>query len=432
MTAATRDRTRDLDQIDTVPIADNAARLLRGLSDHTRRLALSDHLAVHDSVPAALTAGQVDLLDSTEAVDLRGRGGAAFSFTRKARGVRAAGQEQGREPLVVGNGSEGEPASHKDARLMQCAPHLVLDGAELAAAAVGSGEARIVVGAPAAARSLDAALCERGHGRVRVRVVPVVDRFVTGESSAAVRAAERGDAIPAFTVRRTGEGGVNGRPTLVSNVETLAQLALLARLGAAGYRRLGTPDDAGTTLLTVHRGLGAEVVEVAYGTSLAAVLGDAPVGPGVLLGGYHGTFLPASRAATTVLSRAEAADAGATLGAGVVVVLPPGCCPLVEAAPVVRFLAAESAGQCGPCVHGLRAIAERVTELADGCCPPEGLAQLERWRGLVSGRGACGHPDGVVRFVSSLLTAFPTEVAMHQHGSCGRPSRTLFPLGDAR
>ena len=404
------------------------ARLLAGMGPDTPRLDLADHLGVHGPVPDALAAGHVDMLAWAEAVDLRGRGGAAFPLARKAKGVRTA-QQSGRAPaLVVGNGSEGEPASHKDARLMQVAPHLVLDGIELAATAVGASEARLVVGSPPAARSLTDAIAERGTGRVGTSVVPVADRFVTGESSAAVRASEGARAVPMFTLRRTAEGGVNGRPTLVSNVETLAQLAQLARLGVDGYRMLGTPDEPGTTLLTLHRGQGPEVVEIGFGTPLATVLADADVGPGVLFGGYHGTWVPAATAVGAVLSRRGAADVGATLGAGLVVALPNGTCPLVEAAPVVRLLANESAGQCGPCVHGLRAVAERVEQLAAGRCPPEGLAQLERWRLLLPGRGACGHPDGVVRFVASLLSAFPTEVAMHQHAACGRRFRGVLPL----
>lgn len=405
-----------------------AGRLLSGLDPSTPRLDLAAHLAVHGPVPEALARGQVDLLDWADAVDLRGRGGAAFPFARKARGVRAA-LRSGRAPaLVVGNGSEGEPASAKDARLLQATPHLVLDGVELAAVSVGAFEARLVVGSAAAARSLADAVAERGGGPVRTTVVPVADRFVTGESSAAVRAAEGRRAVPAFTVRRTADGGVNGRPTLVSNVETLAQLAVLARHGVDGYRTAGTAPEPGTTLLTLHRGNGAEVVEVAYGTPLADLLCGADVGPALLLGGYHGTWVPAAVAATAVLSRAGLAAVDATLGAGVIVALPSGTCPLVEAAPVVRMLADESSGQCGPCVHGLRAVADRVGQLAAGRCPPEGLGQLERWQRLLPGRGACGHPDGVVRFVASLLTAFPTEVAMHQHDACGRRLRGVLPL----
>lgn len=407
---------------------ESATRLLAGL-EHTARLGLEDHLRVHGALDDALAAGRTGLLELADAVDLRGRGGAAFSFARKARSVR----ESSGNALVVGNGSEGEPASRKDAWLMTHAPHLVLDGLELAASAVGARDGRLVVGSARAVASLEHAAAERrrlraGLGRVRTTIVAVADRFVGGESSAAVRAAGGAAALPVFSLTRTSAGGVNGRPTLVSNVETLAQLAVLARLGVDRYRAVGTTDEPGTTLLTVHRTGGPVVVEVAYGCPLSAVVPRSEVGPGVLVGGYHGTWVPAARFDEVRLSVGALRQIGAALGAGVLLPLPPGACPLAEAAPAVRLMAQASAGQCGPCVHGLAAIADRVEALAAGRSTPEQLALLDRYRRLVPGRGACGHPDGVVRFVGSLLSAFPTEVAMHQHRGCGRPSRGLLPL----
>ena len=231
-----------------------------------------------------------------------------------------------------------------------------------------------------------------------------------------------------FSLTRTSAGGVNGRPTLVSNVETLAQLALLARRGVDRYAAVGTADQPGTTLLTVHRDGRPAVTEVALGTPLGAVLDRSEVGPGLLVGGYHGSWVPAARFDEVTLSVRGLAAVGAGLGAGLLVPLPPGACPLAEAAPVVRLMAEESAGQCGPCVHGLAAIADRVEALAASRTSPEQMALLERYRRLVPGRGACGHPDGVVRFVGSLLAAFPTEVTMHQHRGCGRRGRGLLPL----
>lgn len=410
-------------------------RLLSGVGSGGR-LDLGQHLTVHGPVPAALRSGEKDLLDLADSVDLRGRGGAGFPFARKARGVRKGREDSGGAPLVVANGSEGEPASRKDAALLMRAPHLVLDGITLAAVAVGAREGRLVVGDPAARSSAAAAVRERRRGsrdrpRVRLRVVGVEDRFVAGESSAVVRASAGKTPVPVFTLTRTAAGGVNGRPTLVSNVETLAQLAVLARLSADTYRCIGTDEEPGTTLVTVHRGGRADVAEVPLGTPLTAVLGPAADSRAVLVGGYHGSWLSGRTVETANLSRGGLGAVGATLGAGLVVPLPQSACPLVEAAPVVRLLADESAGQCGPCVHGLRAIAGAVQNLADGTVEPGDVAKLERWSGLVTGRGACAHPDGVVRFVASLLAAFPTEVTLHQHRACGRPLQGLLPLRPA-
>ena len=265
------------------------------------------------------------------------------------------------------------------------------------------------------------------------RVVPVVDRFVTGESSAAVRAAEGGDAIPAFTLRRTGEGGVNGRPTLVSNVETLAQLALLARLGAEGYRRLGTPDEAGTTLLTVHRGLGAEVVEVAYGTPLATVLGER----------RGGTGGAARRLPRHLPARVPRRDGGAVAGR----MLPTRGRPW---APASWWCCRRAAARwsrprrwSGSWPRSRRGSAGRACT-ACGRSPsgspswPTAAVRPRGWPSWTVGAGwfrvvaPAGTPTAWCGSSPRCSTAFPTEVAMHQHGSCGRPSRRLFPLEDAR
>lgn len=399
---------------------DERLRLTRGLHDDGAGMDLAAHVGTH----GPLSPGG-DVLVSAEAVDLRGRGGAAFPFARKARAVRAAG---GR-PVVVGNGSEGEPASRKDAALLRRAPHLVLDGLQLAAGAVGAREARLVIGDGEALHAVLRALRERVDAvPTEVRRAPA--RFVAGESSAAVRVASgAGPALPAFTVKPTAAGGVDGRPTLVSNVETLAHLAVLARTGPGVYAELGTPGEPGTTLLTVHT-RGARVVEVPFGTPLREVVDGSEAWSGVLVGGYHGTWVPPRAACGAVVSRAGLAAVGGALGAGVVVASPLGCCPLVESAPVVRRLAAESAGQCGPCVLGLASIATAVSALAEGSAAADDVRNLLRWCGLVEGRGACGHPDGVARFVRSLLSAFPDDVSDHLDGGCGRAFTGLLPLGE--
>jgi NADH:ubiquinone oxidoreductase subunit F (NADH-binding) len=407
-----------------------AARLSRGWLGG-RALTRAEHESVHGPLPCTDAA---ELVRWAEAVDLRGRGGAAFPFARKARAVLAAGGPA----VVVGNGSEGEPASRKDATLLARSPHLVLDGLQLASEAVGAGVARLVVGDERALAAVRRALGERDD-RMPVEVRAAPPRFVAGESSAAVRVASGGEGRPAYTLKPTAAGGVDGRPTLVSNVETLAHLAVLARVGVEGFCAVGTHDEPGTALLTLHRGRGAEVEEVALGVPLATVArrGVRPDGSdhsqlgAVLIGGYHGTWLPAGAALGARVSRAGLERVGGVLGAGVVVLLPASACPVVESAPVVRRLAGESAGQCGPCVFGLPAIAEVFDALAAGSASRDDVAALQRWCSLVERRGACGHPDGVARFVRSLLGAFSDEVAAHLAGGCGRPCRGLLPLEHA-
>ncbi len=269
-------------------------------------------------------------------------------------------------------------------------------------------------------------------------------RFLAGEESALVNRIEGGLAQPTFRPPRTFERGVGGAPTLVQNVETLAHVALIARHGAGWFREVGTPDEPGSMLTTCHLADGTtEVAEVAIGTPLAALLRlggpsaqAVPSMPSaqavqaaqavpsvqavqaVLTGGYHGTWIPVADAAGLPLTNAALRTAGAALGAGVLAALPADRCGLEETAHVVRYLAAESAGQCGPCLAGLPRIADALTELSHRNPDPRWLTHLERWAGLVVGRGACHHPDGTVRLVRSALTVFSGEIAAHRRGRC--------------
>ena len=98
----------------------------------------------------------------------------------------------------------------------------------------------------------------------------------------------------------------------------------------------------------------------------------------------------------------------------------------METARVVRYLALESAGQCGPCLNGLPRIAAGFVELATGRPRPTTIEDLQRWSGLVTGRGACHHPDGTARFVRSALVTFAAEVDRHARGRCSATSTAPF------
>ena len=158
----------------------------------------------------------------------------------------------------------------------------------------------------------------------------------------------------------------------------------------------------------------------------------------MLAGGYHGAWLPAGQAGLPPLANAALRPLGAAVGAGVLAALPADRCGLAETARVVRYLALESAGQCGPCFNGLPRIAGALAELAGPRPRPPALTDLERWTGLVEGRGACHHPDGTVRLVRSALRVFAAEIGQHTRGYCTATTRRPFlplpadaPLDDA-
>lgn len=408
-------------------------RLLAGLSRERRAASLREHLDRHGQAPQ-----HADLLAVVEASGLQGRGGAGFSTATKLRAVAA----QRRRPVVVVNAVEGESVSRKDRALLLRAPHLVLDGAALAAEALGAHEVIVAVAesAAAAAATLEHALRERDRsgidGKVSFALAQVPDGFVSGEETALVHYLNGGPARPTFVPPRPFEEGVGGAPTLVQNAETLAHVALIARFGAAWFRELGTPEEPGSALVTLSGAIAYPgVYEVALGTPLRVVLDQAGGAQeplrALLVGGYFGTWLEEPDVDRLRLLDADLRPAGASLGARAIVALPTSACGLCETVRAARYLADESAGQCGPCVHGLASIADVLESLTSGRGDPR-RSRLSQWLQDVDGRGACRHPDGAARLVRSALSVFAEELEAHvRQGGCRRSRRRVLPLEPA-
>lgn len=373
--------------------------------------------------PARVSADE--LLDQLRRAAITGRGGAEFPFWRKLRTALDSGR---RRELVV-NCSEGEPASAKDSTLLTAVPHLVLDGAQLVAEVLGVNVVHMIVPAarPAVAGSLRRAIAERSSRRraLEFDVRPTQGGFVGGQSRAVVEMLSGRDNLPVTGRQPDAVSGLRGRPTLVSNAETFAQVAALHAMGLERYRRQGTAAEPGTRLLSVAAdGPGGVVLEVPHGERLADVLyrcGYTADGP-VLLGGYHGSWLSPGQVRQATLSPAGLEPFGARFGAGVILPMLPGDCPVVFTAQIVSYLAARRAQRCGPCLNGLPELAAACERLAGGRPTDDrGMRPVERIRELcrlVTGRGACAHPDGTAHLVLSLLETFPDEVAAHELGTC--------------
>ena len=358
------------------------------------------------------------LVEQVVAAGLTGRGGAAFPTGTK---MRAVSEHRGAAVLVA-NGMESEPASEKDQALMARAPHLVLDGIELAAEAVGAEVAYLCL--PRSRQWLvevvRTAIVERQQAdvdSVPVEVHELPDGYVSSEETSLVHWLNGGDARPTFTPPRPYERGVRKRPTLIDNVETLAHVALIARYGPAWFRQAGLADAPGTMLATVSGAVADPgIYEIAGGTRVGELLGAARADTSieaVLLGGYFGTWHPIERVAALPFTRLGLQRAGAGPGAGVVFALPRERCGLVEAARVLRYLAEQSAQQCGPCMFGLPAVAEDLGQLAAGRAGGDPLDRLQRRFGQIAGRGAGRHPDGAIQMAASALTAFAADVHAH-------------------
>lgn len=400
-------------------------RLLEGLGPAGSTMTLAEHRALHGPLPRVAGPELIELIGRS---GLRGRGGADFPTATK---LRAVAERRGAAAVVV-NGSETEPASAKDRLLLARLPHLVLDGAVLAARTVGAREVIVKVGegTPAVARALEGAAAVREDHRTSFSIVAGPEGYVAGEETAVLNFLARGVAKPTFVPPRPYERGLRGRPTLIQNAETCAQIALIARFGAQWFRELGSEADPGSALVTVSGAVATPgVYELAFGTPmtdlLAAAGGASEPLQALLVGGYFGTWVRADKALRLRLSREELRGVGCALGSGVLIALGQSACGLHESARVIEYLAAQSAGQCGPCVHGLAAIASAVAALADGSAGPPELARLRRWTAEIRGRGACHHPDGAARFVESALSVFGPELDQHRRGRCSAPPAGL-------
>jgi len=404
------------------------ARLTAGL-DRYRRLDLRTHLGVHGRMPPLTVS---DLVNLAERISLRGRGGAGFPFARKMRAVVESAQRRRSGTVVVVNATEGEPASWKDKVLLARAPHLILDGAALAARALSADS--VVVGVAddgVGEESIIRALAER-RMPAPTQIVTMPHRFISGEGGALVRGINGQVPIPPGRKTRASDSGVTGLPTLLSNAETYAQLAIAARLGPRDYAAVGTEREPGTVLLTVGGSASyPSVVEVPAGAPLMLVLNvcQATVGHGVLMGGFHGKWMSAEAAAQAQVSRESLDSLGGALGAGIVLPLGDDTCPLGEVTRVMHYLAGQSAGQCGPCRMGLPDLARAVAMLADGSGGRGAVDAIRAAAGAVRGRGACSHPDGTAQFALSALDTFAADVDAHiRHDGCGQSTRNVLPL----
>lgn len=344
------------------------------------------------------------LIDAIDHAHLVGRGGASFPVATKWRAV--AHRSHGRAVIVV-NGAEGEPQSKKDRLLMTSRPQLVLDGAFIAARVLHARRVILYIGErhTAASHSMMRALAQRTEPeRNIVTFAAAPERYVAGAEAAAIHFLNDGIATPTNIPPYPFERGVGDAPTLVQNVETLAHVATLARTG----------QPSNTVLITLVGGVTRPgVSEVDPQTTITEAInqsgGLTETARAVLVGGYFGMWMEPEKAWALRL------DPSATrLGCGVIGVLPMGRCGICEIAAIMRYLAAESSAQCGPCFFGLRALADACTRIAEQGANADVLKRLQRWAVEVRGRGACKHPDGAAMFLGSALEVFAPEFAGHR------------------
>ena len=396
---------------------DCPSRLLGDRPGHSR-----ESYQAYREVGGYLSLDDADeLLHEVERSGLQGRGGAAFPLGVKLRTVRDNGRLAG-GCVAVANGEEGEPASIKDRWLLRHRPHLVLDGLRLAAAMVSADRAYVYVSDAESARSVETALTEYAFGGITIELFSVEPGYIAGEETAVTRAINGGPVKPTDKPPRPFQKGVGGLPTLVSNVETLANLPYLQRHGSAAFRSLGTSSSPGTFLVTLTGGgRRPGLYEIPHGLPFRELLALHGVSSeqvqGALLGGYFAGLLDRAVLDAT-LDHETLRGLGSGLGCGAIAVITEDC-PVAVAASVLAYFDRENAGQCGSCFNGTAAMAAAAGALRDGAATSGDLDRLRRWSVVLRGRGACATLDAATTVAASLLDQFPQAVARHLENTCG-------------
>jgi NADH:ubiquinone oxidoreductase subunit F (NADH-binding) len=393
------------------------ARIARG---DFASLAAARNDGAYSVLARALQRPPEEIVDSLERSGERGRGGAGFSTGAK---WRAAARAENRERVVVANGDEGDPGSFVDRVLLESDPHAVLEGMALCAHAIGAREGFVFVRSeyPRARTRISAAIAEAraigvlgpsmlgSGGSFEVSVVSGRGSYVCGEETALLNALEgqRGEVRlrPPYPVDR----GYRGLPTVVNNVETLANVPIVLRMGADRYAGLGTAACSGTKVLSLNAGFPRPgLVEVEFGTPLRAVIEDAG-GSGlaaVLLGGPMGSVLP-NEAWDVPICYAAMAERGIQLGHGGVVAIQAGVDYAELLRHGLRFMSDESCGRCAPCALGSRA----ALALAQGELGPRVRDELLRLFEVMEQASLCAFGQLVPGPLRSLLARCTADMA---------------------
>jgi NADH:ubiquinone oxidoreductase subunit F (NADH-binding) len=368
-----------------------------------------------------------ELLERVRASGLRGRGGGWFPTARKWQAVRV----EGGEPLVVGNGAEGEPGSVKDRHVMLERPGDVLEGLALAARAVGAREGVLYLKGSfgRAAAALERALAGQPRNGLDVSLRLGETSYIAGEETALLESLEGKRGWPRPKPPLPAAVGFRGRPTLVQNVETLARVPAAV---ADPERFRGSE----TTLVTLWGDVARPgVYEIRLGTPLARVIEEH--GGGAVDG--LGMIFPAGPSAAPL--RADEADlplepdalraAGSALGTAAMLVVGRRACPLAVAASLAGFFEREACGQCPPCTLGTRSLARVLRDVEAGEARARDLQDLAEVAGFMAGHGYCAHGRTAAAAVSGLLARWQGDVAAHlAQRRCPRPGPPCDPFAD--
>src|SRR5438309_3208407 len=391
----------------------------------------------YQALSKALKSSPEELIKVVSDAGLRGRGGAGFPTGKKWQFTREA-PEQPRYLIV--NGGEDEPGSKKDRVLLENLPHLVLEGAILGAYAIGATKIYLYINAQydAATQSINDAIAEAKNagylgknilGRgfdLDIEVTAAPHNYVAGEDTAVIEVIEGKKAWPRQKPPFPVTVGLFGKPTLVNNVETLANVAPIALRGADWYGKFGTTESSGTMIFSLNDDVNRPgVYELPFGTPLRYLIEECGGGmkngkkiKAIMPAAPSSAFLPADKI-DTPLDPNSMRDAGSALGCGVVRLIPKGTCIVEEVLKISEFFTAESCGQCPACRMETSTLTMMLKKVQAGQGGQPILEQFGKILAFNKGKGFCSLIGMPGPPIESALKLFPADFAAHlTTGNC--------------
>jgi NADH-quinone oxidoreductase subunit F/NAD(P)H dehydrogenase (quinone)/NADP-reducing hydrogenase subunit HndC len=375
----------------------------------------------------------VQIIEEIKISGLRGRGGAGFPTGLK---WEFASQSPGDQKYVLCNADEGDPGAFMDRSILEADPHAVLEGMIIAARAINAHQGYIYVRTeyPLAVRRIGIAIEQaRDYGLLGqdilgtgfdfdIGVYQGAGAFVCGEETALMRSIEGKRGMPRPRPPFPAHKGLWEKPTVLNNVETLANVGQIMRHGGEWYASVGTETSKGTKVFALSGDVNnIGLVEVPMGTTLRTIVYD--VGGGipqkkkfkaVQLGGPSGGCLPEQHLDTPV-DYEEIAKVGAIMGSGGVIVMDENTCMVDMARFFMEFVQDESCGKCTPCREGTRRLLQILEKICDGKGQPEDIDSLELLSDVIKGASLCGLGQTGPNPVLSTLHYFRDEYDAHIH-----------------
>lgn len=394
---------------------------------------LDEYIALggYFSLEKALNSKREDIISEIKASGLRGRGGAGFPTGKKWEA--AFTQPEGIK-YVICNADEGDPGAYMDRSVLEKDPHSVLEGMAICAYAIGAQRGFIYVRAeyPKAVESLKIAIKKANENNLlgdnilgtdfsfQIELRLGAGAFVCGEGTALMESIEGKRGMPRNKEYRTTERGLWGKPTVINNVETFANVAQILERGADWFKSIGTEDSPGTKVFSlVGKVANSGLVEVPMGTTIREIVFD--IGGGiqggkkakaVQTGGPSGGCIP-ERLFDTKVDFASLKAIGSIMGSGGMVVMDEDDCMVDVSRFFLEFSVDESCGKCTPCRIGNKRLLELLEKLTSGNGTEEDIDKLENLSIIVSKSSLCGLGQSSPNPILSTLTYFRDEYMAH-------------------